>query len=280
MRCRTLACLAAVGLATVTFAGAAVPALAQDAADAGKLKLLEGMGRRAFNEQRWDDAIDAFQAAYLMKPEPKYLYNIGRSHEKAGRIDNAVEYLTEYVAQDIDAKDRTDAEAVLAVLRVKQQRHEAGEEPQRAESGAEVQKPEEAAPLPSSEPEPPPPEPAAAEETRLLGIGWPAVAAFGAGAAMLAGGAGFGMMASVAEARRDDLKTAGPVPASKFQAEDDAARGHALVANVLLGVGVAAVAAGVVLLLLDDADADSAGAGLRVQPGPLGVQVTWGGGLR
>lgn len=275
MRRRTRAHLAIVGIATMTLASVigVGPAPAQDAAEADKLKLLEGMGRRAFQERRWDDAIDAFEAAFLMRQDPRYQYNIGRCHEKAGRIDKAAECLTEYVSRDIDPKDRSDAEAVLAVLKVKQQRAEAGGEPQPAEGALEVQEHEEVAP--------PPPAPAPAAGGRLLDIGWPAVAAVGAGVAMLGGGVTFGLMSSAAEVRRDDLKGVGPVPASHFVEEDDAARGRALVANVLLGAGVVAVATGVVLFLLaEDEDEDGAVAGLCVEPGPMGVSIRWNGGLR
>ena len=276
-----------------TLVGVGLPSLASAEPDPGdaKVELLESMGRRAFREHRYPDAIDAFQAAYLMKPDARFLYNLGRSHEKAGDLARSIEYLTEYLTQEIGAKDRADAEAVLAVVRVRWGRANANE----------------ALPLPERDPKPPPveapdlmvddgPEPRSVDRTPEsgpapykytgdpLGVGWPSVIAFGAGAALLAGGVTFGVLSSGAQRRRDDLKGAGPVPAARFVEEDSAAHTRALVSNVLLGAGAAAVAAGLVSALLDGDDADVDGAGpvsaVLVSPSVVRVVVCWGGAGR
>jgi len=246
-------------LAAVAVAGSPSHVLAEPDSNDAKLRLLESMGRRAFKEGRYPDAIDAFQAAYLMEPDPRYLYNIGRSHERAGNVAEAIEHLTEYVEQDIGDKDRADAEAVLAVLRVRQQQGGADEE----------------LPLPEAYPEPPPD-----PDGRLLGVGWPVVTALGAGAALLAGGMTFGLMSGAAEDRRNELQGAGPVPAARFVEEDDGAHGHALAANVLLAAGAVAVVTGGVLLVVGGEDDGDGAPEVALGPGSVGVSVSWGGSGR
>lgn len=243
----------------LTLAFVALPAASAHAgedAEEAKLRLLESMGRRAHQEERYADAIDAFEAAYLMRQDPRYLYNIGRSHEHNGDLGQAVDYLQRYLQQVTDPKDRADAEAVLAVMRVKLDRQASG--------GGE--------PLPDAYPEPPeenlPPEEAGTWPN------WAALSTLAAGAGLLAGGAVFGVLAGRAEDRRDGLKGAEPVPASRFIQEDDAARRDALVANVLLGTGAAAVVTGAVLLLLDlPGDGAQPALALVPLPGGLGVSV-------
>ncbi len=97
--------------------------------------------------------------------------------------------------------------------------------------------------------------------------------ALGGGAALLAGGAVFGMLAVQARDERDALKGTDPFH-DEIEARQQEAEGRALVANVLLGAGGVAVVAGVVLLLVGGDEPDAASAeGLRLVP-PAG-----GGGL-
>jgi len=121
---------------------------------------------------------------------------------------------------------------------------------------------------------PPPPEPRAGT------TGWASWTALGAGTALLAGGAVLGVLSRQAEQDRDDLVARSRddlISHDDFVRADDDARSRALLANVLYGVGGAAVLTGVVLRFVDD-DAP-AGAGLHVVPVPGGATLTWRGGL-
>jgi len=261
---------------------AAAPALAEPNAEADKLKLLESMGRRAHAEERYEDAIDAFEAAYLMRADPRYLYNIGRCHERLGHIEKAIEHLELYLEQVEGPKDTADAEAVLAVLRVRVQKAgtEGAAEP---DSYPELADEELPPPPPGPEPEQPaaeravPPPGAAVTEPAPpggSGLGWPTVAALASGGALLLGGAVFGVLARSAEDRRDGLRGTEPVPAVDFIEADDEARRDALVANALLGAGAAAAAAGVGLWLLDSESRAHRAVCVGVLPVARGIGLT------
>jgi len=79
----------------------------------------EKMAKRAYHEKRYDDAIAAFEAAFEQDPLPKYLYNIGRCHEKEGALDDAIGFLERYLEEDPAAVDREQVDAHIEVLRKK-----------------------------------------------------------------------------------------------------------------------------------------------------------------
>jgi len=265
-------------LAVVGLLGFTAGARAQPSAEADKLRLLESMARRAHAEERYEDAVDAFEAAYLLRPDAKYVYNIGRCHERLGDIDRAIEHLELYLEQVEDPKDKADAEAVLAVLRVKAQRSDGGDEPMPdaypepdddvppPPPGPELAHPgPESTPQPVAEAEPEPPLPDGG------GLGWPAAAAFASSGALLAGGAVLGVLALRAEERRDELRGTRPVPATTYIEADDEARRGASAANLLFGAGVAAAAVGVALWLLDPGVPPGVSARRHMLPAPGGV---------
>ena len=63
----------------------------------------------AFDAGDFDGAIAAFERAYATKPDPRFLYNIGRIHEEAGQLDQAVVYYRRFVAEpgvELEQRDR------------------------------------------------------------------------------------------------------------------------------------------------------------------------------
>lgn len=47
-------------------------------------------GLRSYNEQRFDDAIKEFEAAYAIDPAPRLLINLGQAYRKVGRPKDAL----------------------------------------------------------------------------------------------------------------------------------------------------------------------------------------------
>ncbi len=144
---------------------------------------------------------------------------------------------------------------------------------------AEVKPPE---PEPEPEPEPveeepppPPPPPPPPADYSL-----PAMATMGAGVALLAGGSVFGVLNQAAKDRLEASKTRA-VTRAELDEDSEAADSHALAANVLLGLGTAAVVTAGVLWLLGDEEEPAEGAGgdaaappaWRVRLAPAGVVV-------
>lgn len=106
--------------------------------------------------------------------------------------------------------------------------------------------------------------------------GWAPMALLGGAGAAMVGGLVFGTLSSKSVAERDALKEA-PTTFGKVEELDSAARRHALVSNILLGVGAAAGLTGGVLWLLDDAG--GASASVSVAPVPAGWGLTLSGAL-
>jgi len=71
--------------------GVARPALPKPKSPETKAARYERRGRKAYARKRWADAIASFEAAYEQVPKPKYLYNIGRSWERKGDLDRALD---------------------------------------------------------------------------------------------------------------------------------------------------------------------------------------------
>lgn len=49
-----------------------------------------GRGLRSYNEQRFNDAIKEFEAAYAIDPAPRLLINLGQAYRKVGRPRDAL----------------------------------------------------------------------------------------------------------------------------------------------------------------------------------------------
>jgi tetratricopeptide (TPR) repeat protein len=72
----------------------------------------------AFKAKDYDTAIDKFQRAYDIDPQPNYKFNIGRVYEEKGDLENAVKFYQEFVqSPGVDLEAREAATARLKVLR-------------------------------------------------------------------------------------------------------------------------------------------------------------------
>lgn len=61
-----------------------------------RARMLYGNGRMLFDEQRYEDALLAWQEAYRLSDRPLLLYNIALAHEKLGNYGEAIELLYTY----------------------------------------------------------------------------------------------------------------------------------------------------------------------------------------
>jgi tetratricopeptide (TPR) repeat protein len=93
------------------------PALAkpEDSATAQARKLyLSGLAH--FNLQEYQPAIDDFEAAYRLKPDPVFLYNLGQSHRLADNPERALYFYRTYLRNYAGAPNRSEVEERITVL--------------------------------------------------------------------------------------------------------------------------------------------------------------------
>jgi len=101
-------------LAIVT---ATAPALAREPNEAAAE--LDALAKTAYRAKKWDDAIAGFEAAYEADPLPRFLFNLGRCHEKRGDLARASHFLEQYLREAPGAEDAKKVKALVKMLRVK-----------------------------------------------------------------------------------------------------------------------------------------------------------------
>jgi tetratricopeptide (TPR) repeat protein len=107
--------LAAVPLA---FAGDANKGT--DPAKAAALAHFETAGR-LFDVREYGKALEEYKVAYLAKPDPAFLFNIGQCYRKLGQNAQALDFFTQYLKKSPpDDPNRTQVEARIADIRAEE----------------------------------------------------------------------------------------------------------------------------------------------------------------
>ena len=96
-------------------------------------------GQKAFANEKWQVAADAFERAYQMNAEPNLLYNIGRAYESAGEFETAITYFEKFANQaGVEMQSRKDAleriETLREVVALRRQGEEVDEEKVKSET--------------------------------------------------------------------------------------------------------------------------------------------------
>ncbi len=96
-------------------AGVAAPAQADDALDQAKARYAAGV--EAFKAKRYAEAIQSLEAAYALKPIPKFLVDIARTHLKTGDKTAALTALRKFLREArLGDPDRPAAEEMVKQL--------------------------------------------------------------------------------------------------------------------------------------------------------------------
>lgn len=191
-----------------------------------------------FSAKNYAGAVELFQQAYEIDPQPNYLFNIGRVYEEAGEFEPAVEYYAKFVKQP--GVDLSSREIALERLRVLRAILEETREPQT--------EPEQPQPEPEVTPQvTPPPQPVDNDAQRkrktMRAAGFGLV---GVGAGALIGAA---VVGSLAQNDRDDAFDRDQADSLTARQDLlDKAQSKALTADVLYGVGGALLLTGVILV--------------------------------
>jgi tetratricopeptide (TPR) repeat protein len=204
-------------------------------------------GDRLYAEGNYDEAVLAFEQAYELSWRPVLLYNMANALERLGRYEEALRRLEQYVPHAPEHQ-RSAVLKRMASL-------EARAEEQRRSEREGVR--ERAAPaLEGNEPTVSPP----AVDRPERDVPWLGYAIGGAGVASMGLGLVFGLSAAGARSDAEDLcidngsSTLCPSSARLFI---DRAENRAVLADVALGLGIAAVGVGTYLVLSSDSESGS-----------------------
>lgn len=75
------------------------------------------LGKLAFDQGRFREALGEYQRAYDLAPVPELLFNIARCREQLGETAAAIAGYEQYLAAKPNAEDRADVESHLEQLR-------------------------------------------------------------------------------------------------------------------------------------------------------------------
>jgi tetratricopeptide (TPR) repeat protein len=99
-------------------------ARAAEDADTRLAKSMYEEGTKQYQVGDYRKALDAFKAAYLAKPDPNFLYNLGQCYRMLHELEPEIREYRAYLRERPDATNRSlvegfiaDAEAELALLR-------------------------------------------------------------------------------------------------------------------------------------------------------------------
>jgi len=95
----------------VMCAGLAAPALGADT-DKAIAKAHFEAATRLYDIHEYAKALEEYKAAYLAKPDPAFLFNVGQCYRKLGKFDQALEFYREYLKKAApDDPNRPNVEA-------------------------------------------------------------------------------------------------------------------------------------------------------------------------
>lgn len=74
-------------------------------------------GRAAFDQGRYQDALEYFDRSYQLSRRPQLLYNLGQVHDRLRHDDEALQALTQYLKQVPGASNRQEVEHRIQALK-------------------------------------------------------------------------------------------------------------------------------------------------------------------
>ena len=101
-------------VALVILAGTAARAGDKEAAATAEAKTLYAEGMKQYNLNHLPDALKAFEAAYLAKPAPEFLFNIGQCHRQMGNLKEELYAYRRFLGASPGATNRSEVEKFIA----------------------------------------------------------------------------------------------------------------------------------------------------------------------
>lgn len=114
-------------VAIIAFLPAAPHVLAGEAskgADSAKASALAHFetAKRLFEVREYSKALEEYKAAYIAKPDPAFLFNIGQCHRKLGQNEQALDFFQQFLKKtSVDDPNRAQVEARIADIQAEEQ---------------------------------------------------------------------------------------------------------------------------------------------------------------
>jgi tetratricopeptide (TPR) repeat protein len=218
--------------------------------DEKQAQQLYNQGRRAYRDQDYERAAQAFEAASRLSSDPIYLYNLAQARRKQGRLQDAVTAFEGYLKAAPDAPNRAAVQRTLSELR--------GQLPP-------VPAPTPVAPEPTPPTPAPAPTPAPVAETSpgRPALFWVGLGGMIAGVALLGGGIGVGVQANNIAS---DLSKGSGQWSSTRQNQFSDGQTKANTAYALYGVGAALAVGGVILMVVKRSPSSESRVAFRLTP--------------
>ncbi|MCA9716088.1 MAG: tetratricopeptide repeat protein [Myxococcales bacterium] len=223
---------------------------AQEPSDDDAYEALTEEAAIRYEKKEYAAAVALFERAYEIRPEPNILFNVGRIHEEAGNLNDAIGYYERFIqdtSADYDARQAALKRLTLLreLVNIEKRPETPPDQqqppPDQQQPPANVQQPPPDQQQPQNPPDDktsPPPDP---RKLRIVGY-----SLLGAGAVALIGG---GIAAGIARNKHGQLDSAAPDIVLRRQLEADGINA-ARAADGMFIAGSILAAAGVVVLLL------------------------------
>jgi tetratricopeptide (TPR) repeat protein len=216
-------------------------------------------GKTAYRLGDYDGAIAHWTEAYKLNTDPVFLYNIAQAYREKKDFEKAISFYRNYLREAPDAGNRATVEKRIAEMQ------EALEERQRL-----AEKPPSAPLGPAAEA---PPAPSPRDEQRGRGPKIAGVVTGSAGVALVVTGVVLGLMS---KSDKDDIQQAidmGQPWSQELADTQSSGENKARLANITIGVGIAAVVGGGVLYYLGVRQGKSVEVRPEVSAGRFGAAI-------
>jgi tetratricopeptide (TPR) repeat protein len=114
--------------------------VADDAPDR-RARALYRVGEEHFSNQRYWQAIEAYSAAYELRPLPGFLFNIAQCYRIVGDFDKAVVFFERYMGRYPNSPHRQQIEGLLAEMRTQARQQREADRMSQSAGGAERTQP-------------------------------------------------------------------------------------------------------------------------------------------
>jgi hypothetical protein len=241
--------------------GGSLPAMAQSDDDNARRHFESGAAY--LQQSDYDNALREFQSAYSLSKRPELLLNLATVYERMGKLTDAVDALTKYLAAQPNSAEKTTIETRIANLK---KRAEA--QPAPAASASAAAPATSAAPAPSTSSLPPPS--SARPPNRV-----PAYIVLGVGGAV-----GIGALVTGLVANSKYTSAESSCKPNCTDSKVSSIKSMALVSTILTGVAIVGVGTGAVLFFTAKPPQEAAAGPVPLltagaAPGAAEIQARW-----